>query len=181
VQKELIPIEIIENKIFVIRGQKVMLDSDLALLYGVETKNLNKAVKRNISRFPSDFMFELTTEEWANLKFQIGTSSWGGRRKLPSAFTEHGVIMLSSVLNSERAVQVNIQIMRTFNKLRAIISNNKEIIERLDILEQNFIAYTKDTNIELIDQETKINEISKYLKYLIDIHKPGKIGFRTND
>lgn len=104
----IIPQEVIINKIYSIRGQKVMLDSDLAELYGVETKRLNEQVKRNNSRFPDDFMFQLTIQEWENLKSQIATSSWGGRRKLPYAFTEHGVLMLSSVLNSDRAIAVNI-------------------------------------------------------------------------
>jgi hypothetical protein len=116
--QELIPIEIIENKIFIIRGQKVMLDRDLAQLYGVETKALNRAVKRNIERFPEKFMFQLTDEEWENLrchfgtsssddknlKSQIATSNWGGQRYLPYVFTEHGALMLSSVLNSKRAI-----------------------------------------------------------------------------
>ena len=119
--KTLVPVEIIERNIYLIRGQKVMLDSDLAKLYGVETFNLNKAVKRNISRFPQDFMFQLTKEEADSLRFQIGLSKAegrGGRRYLPYAFTEQGVAMLSSVLRSDRAVQVNIAIMRAFVKLR---------------------------------------------------------------
>lgn len=106
--------ETIANKIYFIRNQKVMLDRDLAALYGIETKVLNQAVKRNMSRFPEDFMFQLTEIEFQNLKSQIVTSSWGGSRKLPSAFTEHGVLMLSSVLKSDKAIQVNIQIMRIF-------------------------------------------------------------------
>ena len=103
---------IIENKIYEIRGQKVMLDFDLAEMYQAETKNLNKAVKRNKERFPEDFMFQLTSEEMANLRFQIGTSSWGGTRYLPFAFTEQGVAMLSGILRSPQAVEVNINIMR---------------------------------------------------------------------
>ena len=118
---------IIENKILIIRGQKVMLDRDIANLYNIGTRELNKAVSRNRARFPSDFMFQLTKNEFVNLKFQFGTSSWGGTRKLPYAFTEQGVAMLSSVLRSERAVQVNIQIMRVFVKLREIIATHKEI------------------------------------------------------
>ena len=106
------PIEKIIGKIYWIRGEKIMLDSDLAALYGVETKALKRAVRRNISRFPEDFMFELSIEELAYLRCQIGTSSWGGRRYLPHAFTEEGVAMLSSVLNSEKAIVVNIHIMR---------------------------------------------------------------------
>ncbi len=107
----MLPDELISNKIYFIRGTKVMLDRDLAELYGVLTGNLNKAVKRNIKRFPEDFMFQLTKEEFENLIFQFGTSSWGGTRSLPYAFTEQGVAMLSGILNSDRAINVNIQIM----------------------------------------------------------------------
>ncbi|WP_227626092.1 ORF6N domain-containing protein [Geofilum rubicundum] len=110
------PDEIIMNKIYFVREEKVMIDSDLAELYGVETKRLNEQVKRNVSRFPADFMFELTEAEFKNLKSQFATSSWGGRRTPPYAFTEHGVLMLSSVLNSDKAIKVNIQIMRIFTK-----------------------------------------------------------------
>ncbi len=117
--KALVPVEIIEKKIILIRGEKVIPDADLAELYGVETKMLVRAVKRNMDRFPADFMFQLTKDEFENLRIQIGTSSrWGGRRYLPYVFTEQGVAMLSSVLQSERAVKVNIAIMRTFVKLR---------------------------------------------------------------
>ena len=116
--------EIIESKIFYIRSQKVMLDRDLAQLYGVLTKNLNKAVTRNIDRFPPDFMFTLTKDEFENLKFHFGTSSWGGTRKMPRAFTEQGVAMLSSVLKSKRAAHVNIEIMRAFT---GIFKKNSKI------------------------------------------------------
>jgi len=112
----LIPSERIASSIYVIRGHRVMFDSDLAQLYGVETRELNQAVRRNIERFPCDFMFQVSKEEFANLKSQIVTSSWGGKRKPPSVFTEQGVAMLSSVLKSKRAVQANIQIIRTFPK-----------------------------------------------------------------
>lgn len=118
------PDEVISNKIYYIRETKVMLDKDLAELYGVTTGNLNKAVKRNIKRFPEDFMFQLTKEEFDNLKFQFGTSSWGGTRSLPYAFTEQGVAMLSGILNSERAISVNIQIMRIFTKIREAKTDN---------------------------------------------------------
>lgn len=109
--KAIIPHEVIEQKIFLIRAQKVMLDKDLTLLYGVTTGNLNKAVSRNTKRFPEDFMFQLTREEFDDLIFQFGTSRWGGTRKLPRVFIEHGILMLSSILNSQRAIQANIQIM----------------------------------------------------------------------
>ena len=131
----IVPVEVIEKKIYLIRSHKVMLDSDLAELYGVETKMLVRAVKRNIERFPSDFMFQLTKEEFDNLRFHFGTSSqWGGRRYLPYAFTEQGVAMLSSVLRSKRAIQVNITIMRVFVRLRQILSTHKELAYKLACL-----------------------------------------------
>jgi len=135
---ELIPQQIIESKIYLLRGRKVMLDKDLAVLYGVETFNLNKAVKRNIDRFPEDFMFQLNNEEFKNLIFHFGISSWGGTRNPPYAFTENGVAMLSSVLNSKRAVQVNIQIMRTFTKIREMLITHKDLTKRLDELEKKY-------------------------------------------
>ena len=125
--------ELISNKIYFIRNQKVMLDRDLALLYGIETRVLKQAVKRNISRFPEDFMFELSQIEFDNLKSQIVTSSWGGTRKLPSVFTEHGVLMLSSVLNSDKAIQTNIQIMRIFTKVRQMLLDTTDL--KIDIMQ----------------------------------------------
>ncbi len=128
----------IESKIILIRGHKVMLDRDLAKLYGVQTGQLTRQVRRNSERFPDDFMFQLTRDEFDNLKCQFGISSWGGTRKLPYAFTQEGVAMLSSVLNSKRAIQVNLQIMRVFIKLREIISTNKEILNKLNRLENKY-------------------------------------------
>lgn len=137
--KEIIPIERVAQSIRWIRGQKVLLDSDLAALYDVTTGNLNKAVKRNSDRFPSDFMFELKPEELTNLKFQFGISRWGGRRRSrPHVFTEQGIAMLSSVLNSERAVLVNVEIMRAFVKLRQMLASNAELSRRLDELESKY-------------------------------------------
>jgi hypothetical protein len=124
--------------ICVIRGHRVMLDADLAALYGVETKVLNQAVKRNIARFPGDFAFQLTDAELADLRSQIVTSSWGGRRYAPLAFTEQGVSMLSSVLRSPRAVQVNIEIMRTFVQLRQALAGHEELSRKLDALEARY-------------------------------------------
>ena len=112
-----------------------MPDADLAELYGVETKTLNRAIKRNIERFPIDFMFQLTTEEFANLKYQFGTSSWGGRRTLPFAFTEHGAIMAATVLNSPRAVQMSVFVVRAFVRLRELLSTNRELSEKIADLE----------------------------------------------
>jgi len=134
----LIPEERIEKAILLIRGHKVLLDSNLAELYGVETKNLNKAVQRNLERFPDDFMFQLTADEHAALRFQIGTSKTGrgGRRYLPYAFTEQGVAMLSSVLHSNRAVAVNIAIMRAFVRLREILSTHKDLAAKLEKMER---------------------------------------------
>lgn len=133
--KDLVPLEVIENKIFIIRGHKVMLSQHLAKLYGVSTKRLNEQVKRNIRRFPSDFMLLLTRQEVMNLRSQIATSKVGGIRYLPYAFTEQGVAMLATVLNSERAIQVNIVIMRTFVRLRHILSTHKELADKLKELE----------------------------------------------
>ena len=142
--QSLIPVERIERAILLIRGQKVMLDSDLADLYGVETKVLVQAVKRNLVRFPEDFMFQLSQEEFAILRSQIVTSSdWGGRRYPPYAFTEQGVAMLSSVLRSQRAIQVNIEIMRAFIRLRKMLATHAELARKLDALEKKYDAQFK--------------------------------------
>jgi phage regulator Rha-like protein len=132
-----VPVELIERRIYFVRGQKVMLDSDLAELYQVTTGNLNPAVRRNASRFPEDFMFQVAREEFDNLRLQFATSSpgYGGRRYLPYAFTEHGVAMLSSALNSERAVQMNILIVRAFVKLRELLASNKELARKIEQIE----------------------------------------------
>lgn len=172
--KEVIPIQIIENKIYIIRGLKVMLDSDLAYLYEVDTKVLNQAVKRNLDRFPDDFMFQLSDNEWHNLRSQIVTSKRGGKRYNPYAFTEQGVAMLSGILNSKRAVAVNIQIMRTFIKLRELALTNKDLTQRLDEMEHRFIQYARDMNIN-------IEDIYKQLNYLTEITKPSEIGFKTKE
>jgi phage regulator Rha-like protein len=161
-----IPEETIEAKILLIRRKKVMLDRDLAVLYGVETKRLKQQVNRNIERFPDDFMFQLTREEFNNLKSQIATSSWGGLRYLPYAFTEQGVAMLSSVLNSKRAVQVNIQIMRTFIKLREMLLAHKELRQKIETMEREY-----DYQFKIVFDAIK--------KLLEPPEKPkGKIGFR---
>ena len=126
-EQPLVSLETILPSVFVVRGVKAMLDSDLAALYGVETKRLNEQAKRNIKRFPSDFMFQLRKEELDILKSQSATSRWGGRRTLPYAFTEHGIAMLSSVLNSEQAIEVNISIMRAFVQMRQLISETDDL------------------------------------------------------
>jgi len=136
--KELVPYDVIENRILVIRGKKIMLDRDLAELYGVPTARLNEQVRRNIERFPDDFMFQLNLEESKNLISHFATSSWGGYRKLPRAFTEHGILMLSSVLNSKRAIQVNIQIMRTFSRLRRLLASHRELRRKIEEMEKKY-------------------------------------------
>jgi len=158
-----IPDEIITNKIYLVRDKKVMLDEDLAELYGVSTGNLNKAVSRNIARFPDDFMFQLTKEEFNNLFFQIGTSSWGGRRKPPYAFTEQGVAMLSGILQSERAITVNIQIMRVFTKVREILMDNLSV--RLEL---------EEIKKKLVNQDKSIELVFSYLDEMIEKHDPYK-------
>jgi len=142
---EIIPMEIINQKIFLIRREKVMFDMDLAKLYGVETKHLIQAVKRNISRFPPDFMFQLSDEEFTNLRSQNVTSSWGGRRYPPYVFTEHGIAMLSSVLKSERAVKVNITIMRAFVQLRKMVSNYSGLLRKVEAMEKKY-----DTQFKIV-------------------------------
>ncbi len=166
---------VMQNLIHNIRGQKVMLDSDLAMLYGVLTKNLNKAVKRNVQRFPEDFMFQLTEEEYESLRFQIGTSKpkRGGRRFMPYVFTEQGIAMLSSVLKSEQAISVNIQIMRTFVKIKQFALEHKELTERLTELEHYFIEHCKDNKDDL-------KKLYEAMEVLVDRTKPVKIGFNIN-
>jgi len=205
--QELIPIEIIENKIFLIRGLKVMLDRDLAQLYGVETKALNRAVKRNIERFPEKFMFQLTDKEWENLKCHFGTSSLRCQfgtandeilksqfatsnekdlrsqfatakkniskiRSNPYVFTEHGALMLSSVLNSKRAISVSIQIIEVFDKLKQFALSQNQLKERISSLEDAFMNYAKENDED-------IEELQKAVNLLLDIHRPAKIGFKS--
>ena len=154
----------IQSRIYEIRGQRVMLDRDLAELYQVETKVLNQAVKRNIKRFPSDFMFQLTTEEFANLKSQIVTSSWGGTRKMPYAFTEQGVAMLSGLLNSDIAINANIAIMRAFVAMRNYITTTTQITSELAEIR------AKLTLLERADEENAeaINDLSEDMRKELD-------------
>ncbi len=141
--KKIILQEVIEKRIFMVRNHRVMIDRDLAEMYEVETKMLNRAVKRNIERFPKDFMFQLTEKELSNLRFHFGTSKRGGRRYLPYVFTEQGVAMLSSVLRSKRAIQVNIAIMRAFVKLRQFAVSHAELAKKLKVLEKKYDAQFK--------------------------------------
>jgi len=169
-KKSLISVDRIEKAILLIRGQKVMLDADLAELYGVETKVLVQAVKRNLDRFPEDFMFQLSQEEFAILRSQIVTSSdWGGRRYRPYAFTEQGVAMLSSVLRSRRAIQVNIEIMRAFIRLRQMLASHVELARKLDALEKKYDAQFK--------------QVFEAIRQLMAPPEPKRrpIGFRKGD
>jgi hypothetical protein len=139
--------EVVATKIFVARCRKVILDSDLAVLYKVKTNQLVRQVKRNLKRFPDDFMFQLTRQEVKDLKCQNGTSSWGGTRKLPYVFTEQGVAMLSGLLNSDRAIQVNIAIMRAFVRLRQILLTHKDLAQKLEELERKYQLHETDIQV----------------------------------
>lgn len=163
------------NRIYVVRGEKVMLDEDLAEMYKVETRRLNEQVKRNSKRFPKDFMFTLTSKEFENLKSQNATSSWGGRRKLPNAFTEQGVAMLSSILSSDVAIEVNIRIIRVFTRLREYALTHKEILLQLAKLEKEVKGNSKDIeNIFMVLKEL----VEKQSKPVVPRQK---IGFKQYD
>lgn len=169
----------IKNLIYTIRGHRVMLDSDLAMLYEVQTKALNQAVKRNIERFPEDFMFQLTQDEYEVLRSQfvtskIKTENRGGRQYLPYVYTEQGVSMLSSVLKSKRAIQINVQIMRTFVQMRQWAIENKDMAKRLSELEHYFMEHCKDN-------EHDIRKLYEAIGLLMDRTKPSKIGFVNDD
>ena len=171
---KLVEEEKIMNRIHVIRNHKVMLDFDLAEMYGVETKRLNEQLKRNIKRFPKDFMFSLTEKETQNLRSQNATSSWGGNRRTPNAFTEQGVAMLSSILNSDTAIEVNISIIRVFTKLRSFSMTQKDILIQLAKLEKEVKGNSQD-----------IENVFIVLKKLIEKDanpvKRSKIGFMNYD
>jgi hypothetical protein len=165
----------IQNMIYEIRGLKVMLDSNLAALYQVETKYLKRIVKRNIQRFPTDFMFQLSKDEWENLRCQFDTSRWGGSRYLPYAFTEQGIAMLSGLLNSEIAIKVNIQIMRTFVQLRQYVLSKSDNTEQIAELRKLLMLY-----IEKNDK--RVNEIIIALNNLIEHPTKTKtIGFTAEN
>jgi hypothetical protein len=168
------PDEVVMNQIYYIRNQKVMLDKELAELYQVSTGALNQAVARNLKRFPEDFMFQLNEQEWSNLKSQIVISSWGGTRKLPYAFTEQGVAMLSGILNSDRAIAVNIQIMRIFIRIRHMFIDNTDL--RLEIEKIKNKLDNQDKNMELV---------FRYLDELIDKKhepkEPKRIGYKPDN
>jgi len=184
--RSIVPIERIERAIYVIRDHKVILDEDLAALYGVATKNLNKAVSRNRERFPEDFIFQLTKDEWNNLKFQIGTSSlnplksqiatssWGGRRKLPFVFTEHGALMAANILKCKRAIAISIEIVRAFIKLRQVLSSQKELVKQLKEIKEFVLKNSLKTNREF-------QRIWRTIEKLTDKPKEqSRIGFDLN-
>lgn len=166
----IIPDEAVINKIYLFREKKVMLDSDLSELYGVETRVLNQAVKRNNERFPEDFMFALTEKEFEHLKAQVPGSSWGGRRSQPNVFTEHGVLMLSSVLNSKKAISVNIQIVLIFTKMREMLLTHKDLLLEMEELRK-----------KVGNQDEKIEVIYNYLKKFVQQQQEPReaIGFKT--
>jgi len=173
-EKPIVPDEIIMNKIFYIRDQKVMLDSDLAELYGVETRRLNEQVARNIDRFPEDFMFRLTEKEFESLLSQIATSKRGGRRTLPYVFTEHGVLMLSSVLNSKQAIQVNIQVMRIFIRIRQMFIDNTQLHLEIEKIKTKLDNHSKNMEVvfRCLDELLEKKEETKPRK---------RIGFKSDD
>ena len=166
-----VSIEIIQKKIYLIRGLKVMLDRDLAELYGVETRRLNEQVRRNIKRFPGDFMFQLTREEAGNWMSQIAISNKErmGIRKMPYVFTEQGVAMLSSVLNSDRAIEVNIQIMRVFTKLRQMIESHKDLRQKVEEMEKRY-----DNQFKAV-----FSAIKQLMTFPDDAYKRTKVGFKV--
>ncbi len=177
VNHAILPEETVISKIYLIRGERVMIDKDLAELYGVTTSRLNEQVKRNIDRFPEDFMFQLTKPEFTNLKSQIAISSWGGRRTLPYVFTEHGVLMLSSVLNSDLAIKVNIQIMRVYSKIRNMLTTHNDLLSKFEQLETRLSLH--DDQFLLIFEYLKQFEEAKQ-QHLEQANRK-KIGYRNSE
>jgi ORF6N domain len=168
-KQALVEYEIVRSKISVVRGLRVMFAQDLAELYGVETKVIMQAVQRNIDRFPSDFMFQLTNHEFTNLKSQIVTSSWGGIRKLPFAFTKQGVAMLSGVLRSPRAIAVNIEIMRAFVQMRSMIDSNRELARKVAKMEADYdeqFAVVFKTIRELMDEKVQPQKTKRKIGFV---------------
>lgn len=184
-QHAMLPLEAITHRIVLLRGQKVLLDSDLAALYGVETKRFNEAVKRNLARFPADFMFQLDAEEFAALRSQFATSNEpagrGGRRYLPRAFTEHGAIMAASVLNSPRAIEVSMYVVRAFVRLRELAATHQDLAKRLDALEEKteLLAMQHDTFSR--NTRAQLKQVFDALRELMTPPEPTKrpIGFVT--
>ncbi|MES2483843.1 MAG: ORF6N domain-containing protein [Pseudomonadota bacterium] len=184
---QLLPLEVITQRIRVLREQKILLDSDLASLYGVETRRLNEQVRRNRDRFPTDFIFELTRDEFDNLKSQFATSSWGGSRKLPLAFTEHGAIMAATVLSSPRAVEVSVYMVRAFVQLRELVASHHDLAKRLDALEARL---EEKTELLGMQQDTfsrntrnQLRQLFEALRELTATPEPPKrpIGFVSTE
>jgi hypothetical protein len=178
---EIIKAEDIEQKIYLIRGQRVMLDSDLAEFYQVETRVLNQAVKRNLHRFPEDFMFQLVEEEAKSLTSQsvMSNEGRGGRRTLPYVFTEHGSVMLASVLNSSKAVEASIQVVRAFVRLRAILNEHKELAQKIELLEKKFVVNDKNMKQVFVHLKEIFNRLPQPDK--ADFKPMKKIGFITDN
>lgn len=173
----MIPDEVIMNKILLVRDQKVMIDSDIGELYGIETRRLNEQVKRNSERFPENFMFQLTKEEFDNLKSQNATSSWGGRRKLPFVFTEHGILMLANVLKSDRAIKMSIRIIEVFVKIREMFLTHKDILIKLEKIEESLTEH--DNNILVIFEYLK--QIEKDKQEQFDQENRKRIGYKNDE
>jgi len=183
-QGALIPTEPITQSIVLLRGQKVLLDADLAALYGVETRRLNEQVRRNRDRFPEDFIFEVTDEELANLMSHFATSSWGGRRKRPMAFTEHGAIMAATILKSPRAVEMSVYVVRAFVRLREVLASNKELAKRLDDLEQTTEALSMQHDHFARNTRAQLKQVFDAIRELMTPPEPQKkrpIGFVTGE
>jgi len=175
--KFMIPGEVLARKIVLIRGQKVMIDNELAELYGVETKRLNEQVRRNKERFPLSFMFQLTKKEFENLRSQNATSSWGGRRTLPFVFTEHGILMLANVLKSNTAIRMSIRIIEVFVKIREMFLTHKEIIERLSTIEGSL---TKHQEL-IIEIYRYMQQLEEEKKMQADQIQRKRIGYKTRE
>jgi len=180
----LLPLETITQRIVLLREQKVLLDSDLAALYGVETRRLNEQVRRNPERFPADFIFEVTSDEFANLKSHFATSSWGGRRKLPLAFTEHGAIMAATVLNSQRAAEVSVYVVRAFVQLREVLSSHRDLAQKLEELENKMeFMSVRHGNFEH-NTRVQLKQVFEAIRELMtppETIKKRPIGFVTPD
>jgi len=179
---DLLPIEAVTQRIIVLRGQKVLLDSDLAALYGVETRRLNEQVRRNQDRFPADFIFELDADEFASLKSHFATSSWGGRRKRPLAFTEHGAIMAATVLSSPRAVEVSVYVVRAFVQLREVLASHRDLAAKLEELENKTELMSVQHDTFAHNTRVQLKQVFEAIRELMgppDAPKKRPIGFVT--
>ena len=181
---KLLPLESITQRIVLLRNQKVMLDSDLAALYGVETRRLNEQVRRNPGRFPTDFIFEVTADEFTHLKSHFATSNWGGRRKLPLAFTAHGAIMAASVLNSQRAAEVSVYVVRAFVQLREALASHRNLAQKLEELEQTTEALSLRHDRLAHNTRVQLKQVFDAIRELMAPPEPVKkrpIGFATTE